>query len=120
MKLFGQVCLGVVGLVLFLSLCFGMEWAGIAWTGFFGPKRAAVQREVFENTASYVKGTENDIAKYRREYMQTDDASSRQSIVEFVAGQYAEFDANKLENPKNREFLSAIQDGEYIVPPSQY
>jgi hypothetical protein len=43
--------------------------------------------------------------------MQAKDADSKKAITEYIFGQYAEFDADKLENPKNREFLSTIQDG---------
>ena len=36
----------IVGLIVLAVLAFGLEWAGIKWYGFFGPKREAVRRQV--------------------------------------------------------------------------
>jgi hypothetical protein len=58
MKIVGYIAIGIIVLVMLGSLAFGLEWAGIKWYGFFGPKRAAVRREVFKQTRSYNEGKE--------------------------------------------------------------
>ena len=50
-----------VGVILIAVLTLGMNQ-------FFAPKFAAVQREVFENTPSYVQGKVSDLVRYKLEY----------------------------------------------------
>ena len=78
MKIFGCIILGVLVIVLITSLAFGMEWLSIQWKGFFGPKHEAVRREVFKQTRSYNEGKEQELLKYRLEYLQSKDEDVKQ------------------------------------------
>ena len=111
MKLIGLFVVLVLIGALFFGLIFGLEFVGLQWYGFFGPKRAAVQREVFENTVSYVAGVATDLAKNRREYLLSDNAAEKKILANYIFAQYANFDADKLENRDLRNFLKDIQDG---------
>ena len=104
--------IGVVFLLLLLLAgFFGLEFVGIEWYGFFAPRRAAVRREVFENTESYVAGVATDIAKSRREYLTSEDEAEKRIIANYVFVQYANFEPTKLQNHELRRFLMDVQNG---------
>ena len=60
-KVLGGVCLAI-------GLVWVLETIDLLGTRFFAPKRAAVAREVFENTPSYIKGTLQDLQDLQLEY----------------------------------------------------
>ena len=97
-------------LALFIG-AFGLEFIGVEWYGFIAPRRAAVRREVFENTESYVAGVATDIAKSRREYLMSEDDAEKRIIANYVFVQYANFEPSKLQNHELRNFLRDVQNG---------
>lgn len=85
-------------------LCFGLTWLGIEWRGFFGPKRQAVERQIFEQTPSYIHGKIQDLTRYRHQYMTATDDAARAAIASTVRLQFAQFDVASLPQAELREF----------------
>lgn len=112
MKTFGYVMLGLVSIVLLVSLAFGLEWAGIKWYGFFGPKREAVRREVFKQTRSYNEGKEQELLKYRLEYMRAESEEDKNAIASTIRMAFADYDENLLDSEELRTFLRDIKYGQ--------
>lgn len=104
----GWVCAAAAGLVLAGSFAFGATWLGIEWRGFFGPKRAEVDRRIFEETRSYQHGKAQDLARYRLQYLRADSDEDRDAIASTVRMQFAEFDVESLPQPELREFWRTV------------
>ncbi len=109
MKIVGYVLIGILALILLGSLAFGMEWAGIKWTGFFGPKKEAVRREVFKQTRSYNEAKEQELLKYRLEYLRVKDPLDKQAIASTIRMAFADYDENLLESSELRAFLKQMK-----------
>jgi hypothetical protein len=91
-------------LVLILVV-FGFGLLRLGYKSYFAPKHAEVDREVFENTKSYVHGKTQDLAKYYREYQETEDMEDKAAIQEMIVMQFAEFDSKNVKNESLRRFL---------------
>ena len=65
------IILGVIFMLFLIGA--SLDLLGLGWFGFIGPKRAAVEREVFKQTKSYNEAKLQDLVKYRLEYLQEDD-----------------------------------------------
>ena len=109
MKIFGYIVLGLIGVVLLASLAFGLEWADIAWKGFFGPKHEAVRREVFKETRSYNEGKEQQLIKYRLEYLRATDESEKKALASTIRLAFADYDENLLDSAELRTFLKQMK-----------
>lgn len=100
---------GVLGaalcLVAFLSLMFGLTWLGIEWRGFFGPKRAEVERKIFRETRSYDEGMIQQLSRFRLQYVRSKDDEERAAILSTVRTMFAEYDADKLPSVDLSNFL---------------
>ena len=83
---------------------FAITYLGLQWKKFFAPKFQNVEREVFEETKSYVHGKIQDLAKYHDEY---NNATSEDKIViqKIIKLQFAEFDERKITNFELKNFL---------------
>lgn len=96
MRTFGYIVASLFGLAALLSLAFGLTWLGIEWRGFFGPRRAAVERRIFEETRSYQHGMRQDLVRYRMEYLLADTQDEKDAIASTVRMRFAEFDTTTL------------------------
>lgn len=105
------VFLSIASLIVLCVLAFGLEWAGIAWTGFFGPKREAVRREVFKQTRSYNEAKEQELLKYRLEYLKSESETDKAAIASTIRMGFADYDENLLESVELRAFLRQIKYG---------
>lgn len=110
MKVIGYIALGIVSLAILLSLLFGLTWLGIEWRGFFGPKRAAVEREIFMETRSYNQGMLQQLSRYRLEYIRSDDEKERAAIASTVRQMFSEFDADTLPSQELRAFWKEVNE----------
>jgi hypothetical protein len=103
---------GYIGIVLFLLLVvFLIDISGLAWQSFIGPKRENVRREIFEETKSYNEGKEQDLIRYRLQYMKAE-GKEKEAIGSTIRMMFADYDENKL-SPELRDFLKEIKYGEY-------
>lgn len=102
----GAILGGILIIVLLVSLAFGAEWLGIKWKGFFGPKHANVEREIFLETRSFNSGVAQQLAKYRHEYMATDDPDEKEAIKSTVRTMFAEVNPENIDNLELRQFFN--------------
>ena len=111
MKAIGIFLVAVVLLAAMLSLAFGAEWLGIAWKGYFGPKHAAVERQVFKQTRSFTEGKAQELSKLRMEFlrMTAEDVNGKRAIASTIRHNFADFDPSTL-NPELRGFLSKMMN----------
>lgn len=104
MRTVGTIFGGIAALVLLLSLCFGLTWMGIEWRGFFGPKRAAVERKIFKETRSFNEGMIQQLARYHSQYLLAKEPSDKAAIKGVVRQMFADYDYTKITNPNLRNF----------------
>ena len=112
MKTIGYIVISVASIIMLASLAFGLEWAGIKWYGFFGPKREAVRREVFKQTRSYNEGKEQELIKLRLEYLREENQDAKQAIASTIRHSFADYDENLIDSSELRTFLKQIKYGE--------
>ncbi len=109
MRYVGYVALSIVIIVLLLSAAFGLEWAGIKWYGFFGPKKEAVRREVFKQTRSYNEGKEQELIKYRLDYLRAQSEDEKKAIASTIRHSFADYDENLIDSPELQSFLRKMK-----------
>ena len=110
MKIFFAIIGGFLALILigilFGALIFGLQYLSILNFGFFAPKIEAVKRQVFVNTPSFILGKEQEIAKYRGEYLMGDE--DKKAIIKSVLSQtLAGVDRTQL-SPQSNLFIDQL------------
>jgi len=95
---------GLGAFVALLIIVFVMGLYGLGWMKFFKPKRENINREVFENTQSFIHGKTQDLAKFYGEYNKAD-MDGQAAIKELIIMQFADFDADKIRTASLRNFL---------------
>jgi len=103
------VWLSIAGFIGFLVLMFVLNLGGLGWKRFFDPKYESVKRQVFEETKSYVHGKNEDLAKYFDEYQMAKTPEDKAIIQELVKVRFAEFDTDKVNVPRLRQFLVSMR-----------
>lgn len=101
---YGLYFVGVI--IILIILVFGIEMLGLQWTKFFKPKYQNVEREVFEQTKSYVHGKIQDLAKNYKEYNNPDTPEDeKRAIASLIPTEFADLDTNDVKNTKLKAFL---------------
>lgn len=95
------------GLAAIFALSFIGNAMGLFNIQFWGVKQANAQRNVFEQSQSYVEGKRQEVTKYRLEYMQTKDPQSREAIRQTILMSTANMDLSKL-TPEQRDFVESL------------
>ena len=97
----------VAGLIL---LAFALELGGLKWSKYFKPKKEEVRREVFEETKSYNEGKEQDLVRYRMQFLKADSEGDKEAIASTVRLMFANYDESKLSS-ELRTFLKEMKYG---------
>lgn len=92
----------VVLVVVMIFVCGGIS---IAYYKVFAPMQKNIERDVFEESQSFVHGKIQDLAKYFEEYNQKDDLTEKEAIRQIIIMQFTQFDSDKVKNDKLRQFL---------------
>ncbi len=103
------VLYSVLGFIGIIALAFALNIGGLHWKMFFGPKYANVERKIFEESKSYTHGKIEDLGKYFQEYQEAKTQEDKDIIKEFVRLRFNEFDANKINNYKLKQFLISMR-----------
>ena len=98
----------VAGLFAVVALCFGLTWLGIEWRGFFGPKKAAVERKIFRETRSYDEGMIQQLSRYRLQYIRAENPEEKAAIASTVRTMFAEYDPEKCPSLELKQFLKEV------------
>jgi len=92
MKTFFITILCIVG---FIALVLGIDYSGMLWEGFIGPKKENVRREIFEKTRSFNEAKLQDLARYKNQYeLATED--DQLIIAGTIKHMFADYNASKL------------------------
>lgn len=102
--MFKTIGLSILGFILIIGVLFGVGVLDLEFQKFFRPRQENVNREVFENTQSYVHGKTQDLSRYYQQY-QNADAGEREIISNVIQMQFSEFDADKINNHQLKQFL---------------
>lgn len=93
------------GLIAIVGIIFVLNLGGLEWKKFFDPKFQNVERQVFENTQSYVHGQNQNLAKHFGEY-QKGNEDIKKSIKGIIAVQFAQFPLDQVSSLKLKQFLT--------------
>lgn len=100
-----------IGLLIFIGiisagigLSYGFGWIGVHQTKTIGKAQQNAEREVFEQTQSYVDGKRQSAIKLYKEWLHADESTKR-SIEQIVSMEFATFDESVLE-PRVSAFIS--------------
>jgi len=103
----------IIGILLLIVIVFvlgvGFRFINLKIESYFAPKEQTVQRNVFEQTKSYVHGTIQDIAKYYEEYNKAKSEDEKQIIANVIKQRFAEFDANNINSLQLRSWFIQIR-----------
>lgn len=108
MKTFFGIIVTILSIGLFLALCFGIQFGGLKWDGFFAKEKANIERQVYEESKSYSHGKAQSLAKHYQEYMKAGSAD-KAIITNVIRMEFGNFDENKLTNVTLRSFLISVR-----------
>jgi len=97
---------GLLAMIIIVIIAFFTGGLDLAVTKFFGVRKANIQREIFEQSKSYTHGKIQDLAKYYEEHQTSED---KQSIESLIKMNFSDFDANKINALKLRQFLINVR-----------
>ena len=95
----------IIGL---FALIFAANEFDIFGTRFWGVRKANAQREVFENTQSYVEGKRQELNKLHHEWNKAN-ADDKIAIEATIRMNFANFDESKIQQPELYSFLKTIK-----------
>ncbi len=87
------------------ALVWGLSYHELIYTKFFSPRKQNIEREVFENTKSYVHGKIQELAGYYEEYQKAESDGDKEAVANIIKMNFANFDANKIQNYGLKQFL---------------
>lgn len=101
----------LIVVVVFLGLTYGFGWFGVGYTKTVGKSQKNAEREVFEQTNSFVKGKKQEIIKYYKEYLETESKEEKKAIETVLSMSLADFDEDKYIH--DRKLLSFVKKMKY-------
>lgn len=104
--LIGFLCIGSI-----VGLSYGFGWIGVHQTKTITKAQRNADREVFEQTNSFVKGKRQEILKYYKEWQQAETETDKKAIENILSMSLADFDEDKF--IKDDKLLSWIKDVKY-------
>jgi len=95
---------GILVIIVIIVGLFAINYLNLHWRKFFAPKYQNVDREVYEETKSYVHGKIQDLAKYYAEYNKAE-PDDKKAIQIVIKSQFAEFDETNIKVIELKQFL---------------
>ncbi len=102
----------VLAILLFVGLMFGLSALGLVHYQFFAPKFQAAEREVYEQTPSYVQGKEQSLSELRLEYQRAKTQGEKNNIKAMVINEAATVDLNLLKDRSLRRFVQDLREAD--------
>jgi hypothetical protein len=109
MKTSKIVLLSVVGLVVLLLLILGLGYFGVFATKTVGKAQQNANREVFEQTQSYVEGKRQELTKDYHEWLNAK-PDDKIAIEGIIRESFANFDEDKYLTGNLYNFLKKIKN----------
>lgn len=89
----------VLAITMLIGLSYALGYNDVLYTRTVGKAKQNANREVFEETQSYVEGKRQEAAKLYKEYKLADTQEDKQVIENVVAQSFANFDEENLSGP---------------------
>lgn len=88
-KLTKEVGCGIAGVLGVLVVVIGLSFYGLEMKRFFAPRHAEIDRQVFEQTPSFVHGKAQYLSRLRLKYEMADTESARASLRVLIKSEAA-------------------------------
>ena len=98
----------VVFFVLLLGVGFAVNGTDFVLYKFFGPKRANLERSIYENTHSYNAAMIQELEIMQLDYIRTDNKESKKAIAAIFLHRIGDYDETKLP-PSLYAFLQELR-----------
>jgi|WetSurMetagenome_2_1015567.scaffolds.fasta_scaffold76845_2 hypothetical protein len=108
MSIWKGIGIALLSLLVIFLIIFVLNEFEIFGVKFWGVRKANVQREVFEQSQSYVEGKRQDLIKYHHEWVNAD-SSSKKIIENTIRNSFSQFDENQIKDTELYDFLKRIK-----------
>lgn len=95
----------IISSIVLVGLMYGLGWIRVHKTSTIGKAQQNAERQVFEESQSYVESKRQSALKYYIEFKRTKNPHEKSIICEVVGIQFANFDIEKFKNPKIYNFI---------------
>lgn len=96
----------LVGLVVVVIIIGALDYTGLMWKSFIGPKRQNVDTQIFYEGQAWTESNNRELAKYYDEYMHAEPGSSeREVITQLIKVNFSDVRAEKIKTPTLQAFL---------------
>jgi len=96
MRILGIIAASVLAIVALLALSVGMGLFGLEYDRFFKPRKAEIERTVFENTPSFVHGKAQHITRLRLDYETAETDTQRAALRRVILHEASTIDNSLL------------------------
>lgn len=94
----------VITIIVLVILSFAFDWLNVFRTQTIGKAQQNAEREVFEQTQSYVEGKRQAALKYFKEYSLAND-STKKNLKYIIALEFANFDEKQYLTGELYDFI---------------
>jgi len=103
-----NILTAIICILLFFALIFGANEFEIFGTRYWGVRKANAQREVLENSQSYIEGKRQELIKLHHEWNNAN-ADDKIAIEATIRMNFANFDESKIQQPELYSFLKMVK-----------
>jgi hypothetical protein len=97
------VAIFIIGVV--VAGIFGLAFGGLWMKKFFGPKYKEVEREIWEESPSRVRGAVQEISNRYIEYQGTNDSIEKRAICSVLRTEYPNLNPTQIDDMTLRHFF---------------
>ena len=98
-----------LSLALLFSALFGLRWVGLEWRGVFGAKSAEIERNIFEESPSFVQARIYDLTRYRRQWMDAEEEPDKRAIEGLIRIQMVNLNPESIRDAELRRFYESVR-----------
>ena len=99
------------GFLFLVVVVFSLEFLGLEVRSYFGVKKANVERNIFEESQSFVHGKQQEAGRLFREYNRAPSDVEKQIILNSTAHLMENFDHERHLTGELREFVARAKRG---------
>lgn len=98
MNVFKIILLSILGIGLMIGLSYGFGWIGVHQTSTIGKAQKNANREVYEESNSFVTGKRQEAIKYFKEWSECDTEADKEAIEYVASMSLSDFNEDKYIN----------------------
>lgn len=96
-------------IIIYITIIFALSAAGFWIYSELAPRYAKVDREVFEESKSYIHGKIQTLSNHYQEYNEKDSSQDREIIKNMVKIQFSDFKLEYINNKELKNFLKEMR-----------